>query len=88
LVAHLVRGEPLSPEKCRKNEGDGRSLAENSRLGEEIRREGRDWNRPAISAVWDEKENVMLTRFAQVFNNTETLKIVTSGNCELFAMSG
>jgi imidazolonepropionase-like amidohydrolase len=30
----------------------------------------------------------MLTRFAEVYSNVETLKIATSGNCELFAMSG
>ncbi len=30
----------------------------------------------------------MLTRFAQVYSNIETLKIATSRNCELFALSG
>jgi imidazolonepropionase-like amidohydrolase len=35
-----------------------------------------------------EKQNLMLTRFAEVYSNVETLKIATSGNCELFAMSG
>lgn len=34
------------------------------------------------------RENLMLTRFAQVYSNIETLKIATSQNCELFAMSG
>ena len=34
------------------------------------------------------KQNVMLTRLAQVYGNVEVLKIATSGNCELFAMSG
>ena len=34
------------------------------------------------------KENIMLTRFAEVYSNAETLRIATSGNCELFAMSG
>ncbi|MFL5254651.1 MAG: amidohydrolase family protein [Rhodopila sp.] len=34
------------------------------------------------------KENEMLTRFSQVYSNVETLKIATSGNCELFALSG
>ena len=34
------------------------------------------------------KENLMLTRFAQVYSNAEVLKIATSGNCELFARSG
>ena len=34
------------------------------------------------------KQNVMLTRLAQVYSNVEVLKIATSGNCELFAMSG
>lgn len=29
----------------------------------------------------------MLTRFAEVYSNAETLRIATSGNCELFAMS-
>jgi imidazolonepropionase-like amidohydrolase len=33
-------------------------------------------------------ESVMLTRFAQVFGNFGTLHIATSGNAELFAMSG
>jgi imidazolonepropionase-like amidohydrolase len=33
-------------------------------------------------------ESVMLTRFASVFGNVRTLQIATSGNCELFAMSG
>jgi imidazolonepropionase-like amidohydrolase len=31
---------------------------------------------------------VLLTRFAKVFGNAATLQIATSGNCELFAMSG
>jgi imidazolonepropionase-like amidohydrolase len=31
---------------------------------------------------------VLLTRFAKVFGNVATLQIATSGNCELFAMSG
>lgn len=34
------------------------------------------------------RENLMLTRFAQVYSNIETLKIATSRNCELFALSG
>lgn len=34
------------------------------------------------------KENIMLTRFAQIYGNAETLRIATSGNCELFALSG
>lgn len=34
------------------------------------------------------KQNEMLTRFADAFGNAETLRIATSGNCELFAMSG
>lgn len=34
------------------------------------------------------RENLMLVRFAQVYSNIETLKIATSQNCELFAMSG
>ena len=34
------------------------------------------------------KQNIMLTRLAQIYSNTEVLKIATSGNCELFAMSG
>ncbi|HJS86966.1 MAG TPA: amidohydrolase family protein [Acetobacteraceae bacterium] len=34
------------------------------------------------------KENVMLTRFSKIYSNVEVLKIATSGNCELFAMSG
>lgn len=34
------------------------------------------------------RENVMLTRFSRVFSNAETLRIATSGNCELFALSG
>jgi imidazolonepropionase-like amidohydrolase len=34
------------------------------------------------------KEKVMLTRFAKIYSNFETLKIVTPGNCELFALSG
>ncbi|WEK42002.1 MAG: amidohydrolase family protein [Candidatus Sphingomonas colombiensis] len=33
-------------------------------------------------------ENIMLTRFAQVFGNAETLRIATSGNAALLAMSG
>ncbi|WEK44745.1 MAG: amidohydrolase family protein [Candidatus Sphingomonas colombiensis] len=33
-------------------------------------------------------ETVMLTRFAQVFGNVGTLRIATSGNSTLFAMSG
>jgi imidazolonepropionase-like amidohydrolase len=35
-----------------------------------------------------EKQNLMLTRLAEIYSNTEVLKIATSGNCELFAMSG
>jgi imidazolonepropionase-like amidohydrolase len=34
------------------------------------------------------KENLMLTRFAQVYSNVEVMKIATSGNCMLFAQSG
>jgi imidazolonepropionase-like amidohydrolase len=34
------------------------------------------------------KENLMLTRFAQVYSNVEVMKIATSGNCLLFAQSG
>lgn len=34
------------------------------------------------------QENTLLTRLAQVFTNAEVLKIATSGNCRLFAMSG
>jgi imidazolonepropionase-like amidohydrolase len=34
------------------------------------------------------KQPVMLTRFAKVFGDLGTLRIATSGNCELFAMSG
>lgn len=30
----------------------------------------------------------LLTRFAKVFGNAGTLRIATSGNCELFALSG
>jgi hypothetical protein len=30
----------------------------------------------------------MLTRLAQIYGNVDVLKIATSGNCELFAMSG
>ncbi|HEY2383928.1 MAG TPA: amidohydrolase family protein [Terriglobia bacterium] len=33
-------------------------------------------------------QNLLLTRFAQVFSNSETLRIATSPNCELFSMSG
>jgi imidazolonepropionase-like amidohydrolase len=29
-----------------------------------------------------------LTRFTQIFGNVGTLRIATSGNCELFALSG
>jgi imidazolonepropionase-like amidohydrolase len=34
------------------------------------------------------KQSIMLTRFAKVFGDLGTLRIATSGNCELFAMSG
>ncbi len=34
------------------------------------------------------KQNIMLTRLAQIYSNIEVLKIATSGNCELFALSG
>lgn len=34
------------------------------------------------------KENAMLTRFARIYSNVEVLKIATSGNCALFALSG
>ena len=34
------------------------------------------------------KQNLLLTRFAKVYSNVETLTIATSGNCELFALSG
>jgi imidazolonepropionase-like amidohydrolase len=34
------------------------------------------------------KENEMLTRFATIYTNVEVLKIATSGNCALFALSG
>lgn len=34
------------------------------------------------------KQNIMLTRLTQIYSNVEVLKIATSGNCELFAMSG
>ena len=30
----------------------------------------------------------MLTRLAKVYSNVETLRIATSGSCELFALSG
>jgi imidazolonepropionase-like amidohydrolase len=33
-------------------------------------------------------QNELLTRFARVFGNTGALRIATSGNCELFALSG
>lgn len=33
-------------------------------------------------------QNLMLTRFAKVFGNVGCLKIATSGNCELFRLSG
>jgi imidazolonepropionase-like amidohydrolase len=34
------------------------------------------------------KQNIMLTRLAKIYSNVEVLKIATSGNCELFAVSG
>lgn len=34
------------------------------------------------------KQNLMLTRLAQVYSNFNVLRIATSGNCTLFAMSG
>jgi imidazolonepropionase-like amidohydrolase len=34
------------------------------------------------------KQNMMLTRLAKLYTNNEVLKIATSGNCELFALSG
>jgi imidazolonepropionase-like amidohydrolase len=34
------------------------------------------------------KQNLMLTRLAQVYSNIDVLKIATSGNCALFALSG
>jgi imidazolonepropionase-like amidohydrolase len=33
-------------------------------------------------------QNTMLTRMAKVYSNVDALKIATSGNCELFALSG
>ena len=35
-----------------------------------------------------DQQNAMLTRFAKVYGNIGCMKIATSGNCELFAMSG
>jgi len=32
-------------------------------------------------------QNTMLTRFASIYSNIEVMKIATSGNCELFALS-
>jgi imidazolonepropionase-like amidohydrolase len=34
------------------------------------------------------RENFMLARFARIYSNVEVLKIATSGNCALFALSG
>jgi hypothetical protein len=34
------------------------------------------------------QQNIMLTRFAQIYTNVEVLKISASGKCELFAASG
>lgn len=34
------------------------------------------------------KQNIMLTRLTKYYSNFETLRIATSLNCELFAMSG
>lgn len=34
------------------------------------------------------KQNIMLTRLAQIYSNVQVLRIATSGNCELFALSG
>ena len=33
-------------------------------------------------------QNVMLTRLAKIYSNVEVLKIATSGNSKLFALSG
>jgi len=41
-----------------------------------------------FSGTGTSRENLMLTRFAKVYSNVEVLKIATSGNCALFAMSG
>jgi Protein of unknown function (DUF1214) len=41
-----------------------------------------------FSGTGTSKENLMLTRLAKVYSNVEVLKIATSGNCALFAMSG
>jgi imidazolonepropionase-like amidohydrolase len=41
-----------------------------------------------FSGTGTRRENLMLTRFAKVYSNVEVLKIATSGNCALFAMSG
>lgn len=41
-----------------------------------------------FDAAGTRRENSMLTRLAKVYSNVEVLKIATSGNCELFALSG
>jgi len=41
-----------------------------------------------FSGTGTSRENLMLTRFAKVYSNVEVLKIASSGNCRLFAMSG
>jgi Protein of unknown function (DUF1254)/Protein of unknown function (DUF1214) len=41
-----------------------------------------------FSGTGTSRENLMLTRLARVYSNVEVLKIATSGNCALFAMSG
>ena len=33
-------------------------------------------------------QSTLLTRFAKIFGNTGALQLATSGNCELFALSG
>jgi hypothetical protein len=33
-------------------------------------------------------QNIMLTCLAQIYSTIEVLKIATSGNCQLFALSG
>ena len=35
-----------------------------------------------------DKQNLMLTRFSKIYSNIDTLRIATSGNCELFSLSG
>lgn len=78
---------PLSPAQMSK--ASRRATGIGSLAGP--RRPGREWRSGPIfffSPKGPKNQPVLLTRFARVFGNIGTLQLATSGNCELFALSG